>query len=249
MKRAIWMCKVLALVAAAITPMAAQQSGQDKKAPAPEMQVPVPGPEMDRMKFLIGTWDLKGAYEKTPVVPQGGAQTGWYKAWLGPGGFSILAEFEADGPLGKEIGHQVIAWDPKQNLYTLVTVGNNFPGAIIGTSRWEGANLVTRSEFSEGGTLLHLRSAYSNIQEKSVHMEEFFQAGDGPEQLLWKADATKQSNHASTRIRGDLAHAWAGYDARFGELGKIQEWSGIDAFTLMKHEGRWRIVSLAFEAE
>jgi hypothetical protein len=24
------------------------------------------------------------------------------------------------------------------------------------------------------------------------------------------------------------------------------QWQGIDAFTLMKHEGRWRIVSVAF---
>jgi len=33
-------------------------------------------------------------------------QTGWYKAHLGPGGFSIVADFEADSTLDTEIGHE-----------------------------------------------------------------------------------------------------------------------------------------------
>jgi hypothetical protein len=43
------------------------------------------------------------------MVPQGGKAPGWYKAQLGPGGFSLIADFEADGPFGKEIGHQVLS--------------------------------------------------------------------------------------------------------------------------------------------
>ena len=52
-----------------------------------------------------------------------------------------------------------------------------------------------------------------------------------------------------TRVTGDLAQVWARYDARFGDPGDVKEWSGIDDFTLMKHEGRWRIVALAFASE
>jgi len=44
----------------------------------------------------------------------------------------------------------------------------------------------------------------------------------------------------------DLAQAWARYQARFGEAGKVEEWTGLDAFTLMRHQGRWKIVSIAF---
>jgi len=39
---------------------------------------------------------------------------------------------------------------------------------------------------------------------------------------------------------------WARYTARFGDPGSVRTWKGIDAFTLMRHEGRWRIVSLAY---
>lgn len=47
-------------------------------------------------------------------------------------------------------------------------------------------------------------------------------------------------------VEGDLAHAWAEYDARFGDPGDVAEWSGIDAFTLLRHGDEWRIISLAY---
>jgi hypothetical protein len=158
---------------------------------ATAQEMPKPGPEMDRVKFLIGTWTLNGEYPKSSMVPQGGKSTGWYKGQLGPGGFSVIADFESDGPLGKEIGHQVFTWDPKQSVYTVVTVGN-FPGAIIGKAHWEGENLITESEFEFGGAKMSNRAIYSKVQDKSIHIEESSRMGDGPIEQLWKADATKK---------------------------------------------------------
>jgi hypothetical protein len=51
---------------------------------------------------------------------------------------------------------------------------------------------------------------------------------------------------ARIRRSGGLAQAWVRYHARFGDPGDVREWDGVDAVTLMAHEGRWRIVSLAF---
>lgn len=48
------------------------------------------------------------------------------------------------------------------------------------------------------------------------------------------------------RSHGDLAQAWATYTARFGEPGNVATWEGIDAFTLLRHAGAWRIVSLSY---
>ena len=53
---------------------------------------------------------------------------------------------------------------------------------------------------------------------------------------------------AKVRFTGNLAQVWATYEARFGDPDDVQEWNGIDAFTLMKHNGRWRISSLAYAA-
>jgi len=190
MRRALHALRFSILAALLAITAVAQEPSKDKKAEAAESQAPQPGPEMERMKFLLGSWEFKGGYEKTPMAPEGGAETGWYKGRLGPGGFSVITDFELDGPFGKEIGHQIFVWVAKQNAYTVVTVGN-FPGAVIGKSQWEGPNLVTHSDFGMGENVVHLRATYSKIQEKSVHMEEFSQKGSNPEQLIWKGDATK----------------------------------------------------------
>ena len=53
---------------------------------------------------------------------------------------------------------------------------------------------------------------------------------------------------ADVRLQNDLAQVWARYGARFGDSTAVQEWEGIDAFTLMRVGGRWKIVELAFAA-
>jgi hypothetical protein len=48
-------------------------------------------------------------------------------------------------------------------------------------------------------------------------------------------------------VQNNLATAWVEYDARFGKTDSLQEWSGVDLFSLLRHNGEWKIVSLAFE--
>jgi len=54
---------------------------------------------------------------------------------------------------------------------------------------------------------------------------------------------------ARITVHGGLAYAWAEYEARFGDPGEVTEWSGIDAFTLLRHDGEWKISSLAYVAD
>jgi len=178
----------VALVAMVGISLRAQQSSSDKPAGAAAMQAHQPGPEMQRLNFLVGDWTMDGEYLKSPMTGDGAKQTGWYKARLGPGGFSVIADFEANSTLDNEIGHEVLTWDPKKDAYTTVTVGNGFPGAIIGSAKWEGDNLVIQTEF---GTM-HMRAVYSHVGEKTIQIEESYQKGDAPYQLIWKATATKK---------------------------------------------------------
>lgn len=50
-------------------------------------------------------------------------------------------------------------------------------------------------------------------------------------------------------IRGNLAEAWVDYRARFGTKDSLLEWNGKDLFTLLRHDGEWKIVSIAFESD
>lgn len=154
------------------------------------MQAPQPGPEMQRLNFLIGSWNTQSEYEKSPTMPNGGKQDGWYKAQLGPGGFSVIADLEENGPEGKDIGHEIISWDPKKNAYTVVVLGNAFPGAVMGMAKWEGEDLVILNELNEGK--VHLRAVYLHPQGNVLHIEESFSVGDAPFKLMYKATATKK---------------------------------------------------------
>ena len=51
------------------------------------------------------------------------------------------------------------------------------------------------------------------------------------------------------RLSGNLAQVWARYEATFGDSVSVSTWRGIDAFTWMKYDGRWRIVALAYTDE
>ena len=188
MRKALVMLYFVVLVAMVGISLRAQQSSTETPASAPAVQAHQPGPEMQRLNFLVGDWTMDGEYLKSPMTGNGAKQTGWYKAHLGPGGFSIIADFEADSTLDTEIGHELFTWDPKKDAYTTVTVGNGFPGAIIGSAKWEGDNLVLQTEF---GTM-HMRAVYSHVGEKTIQIEESYQTGDAPYQLIWKASATKK---------------------------------------------------------
>jgi hypothetical protein len=47
------------------------------------------------------------------------------------------------------------------------------------------------------------------------------------------------------RVEGFLAQVLARFDANVqAPQGEVHTWHGVDAFTLMKHDGEWRIAAL-----
>lgn len=54
------------------------------------------------------------------------------------------------------------------------------------------------------------------------------------------------SHRAEVDATAGVATVWADYRARFGDPGDVAEWEGTDVFTLLRHDGRWRIASLVF---
>src|SRR5215813_5763125 len=100
----------LALSSEFIDASSAQESTQRTQSTA---SVPKSSPEMDKLAFLIGTWSAADIYEKSPINPNDGQGSGLYKTISGPGGFSLLTDYQYTGPHGESIGHQILTWDPK----------------------------------------------------------------------------------------------------------------------------------------
>jgi len=83
---------------------------------------------------------------------------------------------------------------------------------------------------------------------ETVTVEEFVRrAPQGPDRL---AVFSESPVHEHIRSYGDLATAWVIYRARFGEtVAQVDTLHGVDAFQFMRHDGQWKIMSLAFTAE
>lgn len=106
-----------------------------------------------------------------------------------------------------------------------------------------------RNRFWPGATLTTVWAPAGEKEPRVVvtAIEEFIeQAPYGPGS---KPIFEERMLDAEIRASGNLAQAWARYAARFGDPGDVAEWRGVDAFTLMKHDGRWRIVSLSYVNE
>lgn len=82
---------------------------------------------------------------------------------------------------------------------------------------------------------------------QTVTVDEFIEhAHEGPgSQPIFEETRTG----AFIILERDLAQVWATYDAKFGTEENLNTWSGIDAFTLLRHDGRWRITAIAFQPD
>ncbi len=105
------------------------------------------------------------------------------------------------------------------------------------------------SHFWPGATITTIWAPTGETARRVVAstVEQFVaEAALGPDS---KSIFSERMGQSEIHLHGNLAMVWAHYEARFGEPGDIQRWSGYDAFTLMKHQGRWKITHLAFAAE
>ena len=46
-------------------------------------------------------------------------------------------------------------------------------------------------------------------------------------------------------VQGGVAHVWSRFEAKVGDATKVHAWTGVDAWTMLRHGGAWKIVSLA----
>jgi uncharacterized protein YndB with AHSA1/START domain len=151
-----------------------------------------PGAEMQRLNFYLGEWDYTEVYEKTSFYPSGGKNSGIYTSKAGPGGNSLINTFHSQGPVGDFEGLLVMTWDQKEKSYKAYAFGDEFPGAIVETGRFEGDALVYRSEFPVGGATLKLRNATRLAAAGKLLSEEFIKMEGQPEKLLVRVEAKKR---------------------------------------------------------
>lgn len=141
-------------LALAATPLPVQDKAAEKAAqkvpPTMVEMMPKPGPEMAKIKAMVGAWNVEETIETSPMGP-GGKGHGVSRVTSGPGGLSILIDYHSTGGHMKGYrAHGVIAWDAEAKAYKQIWADNMAPMIMVSSGAWEGDNLIIKSE----GTLM-----------------------------------------------------------------------------------------------
>ncbi len=169
MKLTLTLALGLSLVAAP----APRQDKPDHKKAAPSMadMMPKPGPEMAKIKGLVGNWNVEETMETSPMGP-GGKGHGISHVTSGPGGLSILIDYHSTGGHMKGFkGHGAMAWDVEIKAYKEIWTDNMAPMIMVQTGDWDGGKLVMSSEGTMMGKPFKGRDSFTGLGTDTVTME------------------------------------------------------------------------------
>ena len=110
------------------------------------MEMPKPGPEMDRLAPLMGSFRVD-EHQEAGFMGPAGVSAGYNHVSSGPGGFSLLVDYTTlSGPMHGLKGHGVLGWDATAKAYKQVWTDSMGPAIVMSTGNWEGDALILNSE-------------------------------------------------------------------------------------------------------
>jgi hypothetical protein len=182
----------MALVAVLVAALPCSGAPQSKETPAPVKAAEL-GPELQKLSFMIGEWHYTEKFEKSRMMPDGGTSEGIYRATIGPGGHSILTDFEEKtGPMAGAAGHEVLTWDAEKSSYAAYAFVSDGPGCFTRAGNWEKDQLVFTRETNAGGKTVRMRFVYTEARADSITIEVYVGSGDAPLALMFTTRAKKQ---------------------------------------------------------
>jgi Protein of unknown function (DUF1579) len=180
-----------------------QRSQAKASMPAMSMMAK-PGPEIEKVnKLLGGKWTTTEKFEPSDFMPQGGSGSGMEQMHPGPGGLSLIADYQSKpGPMGAFRGHGVMTWDPKEQAYKSYWFDNMTAGSFVETGKWEGDNLVFTGDMEMMGKKMSLRQVYTDIKPSSFTWYEESSTDGGPTKRVMTLTYKKAGAAAKNTVAG-----------------------------------------------
>jgi hypothetical protein len=167
---------------------------------AAQTESPKPAPEMERLiKMWAGRWTTVEQFEPSEEMPQGKQDKGAETMRPGPGGLSLIGDYESHGAF---FGHMVVTWIPKERVYKSYWLDLGQPGVSISTGRWMGDKLVFTAVDESTGKKREVRDTYSDITPTSF--TDTLESGPlgGPMKKILTVKYTKQASAALQKAPG-----------------------------------------------
>jgi hypothetical protein len=137
-------------------------------APSPAESLKIPGPEVQNL--MLGTWAIHVKYEPSAEMPNGGVGQGREVWRAGPGGGSVIEEYEEKGAAGESHGLGVAWWDEKEQGQRFIWCDSHDPGGCQlskNVAKWDGNSLVYTEETEEKGKRIVRQEVFTNITPSS----------------------------------------------------------------------------------
>jgi len=140
---------------------------------------PKPGPEIKKLAYNVGTWNVEGDAKAFGPMP-GGKVTSTEKCSWYSGGFFVTCHSESTGPMGTEKGVSFMGYDADQKVYTYHEFGSSgdvidSKGTVNGdTWNWTADSKMGDDKYSVRVTIKHVSpTEYTFKLEMSKNGGEF----------------------------------------------------------------------------
>jgi hypothetical protein len=158
-----------------------------------------PAPEMKKLSALLGSWEFteawtepvrykRGAYEGVPGEEGSGTLT----ARPGPGGFSLVLDYEARNPMGRVTAIAVVAWDPARRLYELDEIHSAFPAVLHLTGKFEKGELVFRGKSGRAGEEAAVRLVWKGLGQDAWSAAFSAAEEGGRMERIWSMELSRK---------------------------------------------------------
>jgi hypothetical protein len=183
----------------------------DKKAPSPNpatqpaaasMQTPAPkpGPQMEKLlRTFEGAWSIDETLAPEPSAPNGTTGEGQIVWRPGPGGFSLIEDYQSKQGDRQVTGLAVFWWDDAAKGYRTMWCDSTNPGGCISfksVARWNGSQLILVEDYEVNGKKFTFREVFGDITPGT-----FTQILYGGEAGSMKVDQTIRATKSSPGAR------------------------------------------------
>jgi hypothetical protein len=157
-------------------------------APAPPA-LPKPGPEVQKLSFLVGDWVHEETFHPGPMGP-GGAGKGRSKSAWALGEHHVYTIYTTNTPMGKLEARGMFGWDGEKKAYRLAWFDNmgsmtSFTGAFEGED-----TLALNAEYTVQGTPVKERLTIKKQGDGKVVFSSAMAGPDGAFKPMLDSTAT-----------------------------------------------------------
>lgn len=146
-------------------PVPKEKVGRRRPPPRPKE----PPPEMAKLDFLLGKWNVTEKHHPSPWMPQGGTANGQMIVVKRMQGSALVLSFAAASKLGKYYAHGILAYAPEASEYRMWWFESLSPGEVFtlqGT--FEGKSLRLTGDVNWKGEHFRARVSFTPRADGSV---------------------------------------------------------------------------------